>query len=133
MGTPFALAGVVYAVLQLRQARKATSAGTVLSFMDSFVGAWDAYRLAREPEQRQWAVGNVLNLMESASAVLRDGLLRGHSGKLLRDYIIDCAGIFSHDPAALSIADRLISMPDTFEHLHWFLDRHKLKLGDRRA
>jgi hypothetical protein len=123
------VAGVIAAIIaivQLGQARRATSGAAVLSIVDGLETAWQRYQdVGGDADAQRRTFGRLMNLLEVACAVYLDELFTGRSGQLLCDFLDDNIALIERSEDRLMFADQLRDHPDTFDHILQFIRRRK--------
>jgi hypothetical protein len=118
--------GFIYAAIQFKQGRVATSAAILISINESFRQAWIRFCEADGSEEAaQAAFADVMNLIEAASAVQRGGTLIGHSGRLLTEYLCAILTLIENSPDALRRIEVMVYSKTTFRNTQFFIRRNR--------
>jgi hypothetical protein len=122
------VAALVYAVAQLRLARRAASAGSLIPLYESFRQAWLEFDMAANEQTKQHAFADVANLLELACAIDIDKLFVGETKGLLERYLIEIFTLIQNSPDAVTRMQRLVHTSGTFKSICAFLLKHKSQL-----
>lgn len=79
------------------------------------------------------AFNDVMNLIEANCAIVRDGLLVGHSGDTLENYLANTLVQIDRSDAAVALVGDLMETENTFSDIRWFLHARRAKTGDFAA
>lgn len=126
LSLPAAAIGVIYAAVQTRLSRKATSASVMLAASEAFRDAWaqlDAH--ADDPIAHHAAFADLVNLIEACCAVHRDGLLAGRSGVILDTYLVNTLTQIDQSDQARALFAGLMETDRTYEEIAYFLTKKR--------
>ena len=130
----FGIAAVFYAGRQLGLARKAGSAASLIALNEAFRQNWHLFISAGDEEgRRQYTFADLVNALEIACAVFRDGVFYGHSKGVLERYLVQVFTLIEANANARARLDNLLQSRETFENIREFLKSHKSERQITRA
>jgi hypothetical protein len=118
-GLPIAIGAFFLGYRQLRLARRAASAQTLVALHESFRQAW--IRVADAPD-----------VVELACAVVNDKVMAQRTGDVLVEFLCHQILLFEGHDATRGLIERSIQTGTTFEQLGAFMARHQVRLEDYR-
>jgi hypothetical protein len=120
------IVGLPFAVLQFWAGRRAGSASAFISLSESLRQAWIRYQNSGSDEfETQASFADILNLLETGSALHFDGVLSGNTGLLLKDYIISVLRRIQADAESRRRIEDMMDRPGTFKWLWKFYRDNK--------
>jgi hypothetical protein len=130
-GLPIAIGAFFLGYRQLRLARRAASAQTLVALHESFRQAWT--RVADAPDDRKEApIRDLLNVVELGCAVVNDKVMAQRTGDVLVEFLCHQILLFEGHDATRGLIERSIQTGSTFEQLGAFMARQKVRLEDCR-
>lgn len=130
VGLSLAVLALGVAIRQLALARRATAASILVSLHESFRQAWLQFRGAAGDEPlRTHTFGDLTNLVELGCAVFHDGLLKGHTGQILEDYLCHILAMIQASDEGLRWMQELQHTTRTYKNTIAFLRSHKNKIS----
>ncbi|MBU1306567.1 MAG: hypothetical protein KKF33_13745 [Alphaproteobacteria bacterium] len=130
VGVPIGLVGIGFAIYQTSLARRTASASVTLASWEAFRAAWQRYDEAADDAAMLSAFNDVLNLIEANCAIFRDGLLIGHAGDSLQNYLVNTLVKIDRSDKAVQLVGELMETDTTFSDIRWFLAKQQAKSGD---
>jgi hypothetical protein len=124
IGLPFAIGAFIYAGRQLSLARKAGSGASLIALSEAFRQNWAAF-LGAAPERRRYAFGDLANAIEIACGIYRDRIFFGHSGDLLKHYLVHIFRVIQDNEFARAELEALLQTRETFDQMSWFLEARR--------
>ena len=121
----FTVGALGFTAWQVWTGRLAASANALIALNDAFRQAWLEFRNATGEDSKQYAFSDVMNLLESACAIFQDRLFVGRSGKLFEEYLCHVLILIRDSPDAKRRIEKMLLMPNTFEHVLRFLKQHR--------
>jgi hypothetical protein len=123
-GFPIAAVALIYAGYQTRLSRRASSASAAISISEAFRDAWQAF-VAAPAEHKTRAFGDLVNLIEATCTIRADGLLVGHSRKMLDDYVSRILARIDGSQEARDLFGKFLEDETTFEQIRRFMAEMK--------
>ncbi|MFP9138568.1 hypothetical protein ACLI1C_15420 [Devosia sp. XGJD_8] len=119
VGGGIALVALWLSWWQLRLSRKSTAVAAVMAVHDSITQGWNAWLTAPIQSDKDFAFGNLVNVLETSCLAYREDMFVGRSKSMLQHYL--SANMDTIDKAGL--ASQLLPLfqsAKTFENLEWF-------------
>ena len=130
-GFPIALIALWLGWRQLRLARRAASAQTMVSLHESFRQAW--IRVADTPDEAKDApLHDLLNVVELACAVVNDDVMARRTRALLVEFLCHQMVQFENHEATRGRIEEMMQTPTTFLNIREFMADNKKSLAQYR-
>jgi hypothetical protein len=108
---------VVVAVWTNRLSKASASAGTIVTLNQAFREAWGHLSYAEDEIRKEFAIAELLNLLEIACAIRLEKSLSPKTKKLIDDYLKNVIQALKRNPSINAIAKQLIQASTTFEFI----------------
>jgi hypothetical protein len=113
---------------QLRIGRRATSAGAFIALNESLRQAWLQFSNIDEAG-KQYAIADVMNLLESACVIFDEKIFVGKVETLLEDYLCHVFILIQESDDARGRIEHMMLADRTFEHIVKFLRHHHKRIS----
>lgn len=121
IGVILAGIGGLIALKTFRHQRDAHDVGVALSIFVEINRYWDS--IINDEENYDYYIGQILAQFETASALIRTGILTHNASLILEDHILEVYANLKEGDATRKAIERCRSADSTFENLEWLMTK----------
>lgn len=123
------IVGLIFVVLQLRTAAQNSRIQAWAFLLDTSNRRWSHYIAAKDPDEKRFALGELLNFMEVIAGDIVEHRLPHTIAEQITPYFLGNIGLLAREPSLRAEVKSMVLKARTFSELRALALRHRTEFG----